>query len=611
MGPEGISPEMLTQMIQQGAQQAPAAGAPASAGGPSPAPAGAGGGVSPKTGQAVSAASGSAGGLSDEAKAKLMTMRPRPSLAPMNISPKAQSLGIGKTALASVLTAFVPFLGPAIARQMMVNKEEQINQAVNEFSIINTILEDASVRAQMEAKGDPAKEKELTDKYAAEDPRFKSMFAGPAGAKRLKNFAKTFSIDYLNPGKQENTVHFQGLKRFLQLVPAQKLMHHMAGLLGQRQQGQGGQPQPGQPGQAQQQQPSPKTGAVPAQQQEGAALLQAEQAMPKQTKYPDPKEMESYEKARAETLRAEQEAKEKYYPPYPTTMPDGKPGLVMVSKTDPTDVVPIMVGGKPLASAKGGVGKNGPMSQGGGPPFGWYQNGKALTPSSPEWTPALGQQLAEAQAAYAYNQGEKERIGVVVARARGEAFAFARAVVTPFNVIDTTDQSLQVVSYMDLKQNPGRYVPAGEGAKVMLATRVFDELDATESLLRSDIAKMSGADWDSSTRAQIAIAMKTDDPRSAVEAIVQGEGIHTLTDAQKEFVIHLASMKESLLMMRPALGASSDKLRDAMDRMLTGTVGADYMTKQLDTIDVQKAALRKGLPKLGKKAAYKKGSVPE
>jgi hypothetical protein len=169
-------------------------------------------------------------------------LQSKTSLSPLQISPKMKQSGLGQDIGMSLLNMFVPQIGGTLQKHIKQQKEQQINQVVNDF----TILHNAWEEAQQIAGGDEEKAKQMF----GQDPRVSSLFGDK---KKIKLLSKAFGIDLMNPEKTQNNVAFQGLQRFLKLKDAKGKIDAIKAMQEQRksqpQQGQQGQPQQGQQGQ--------------------------------------------------------------------------------------------------------------------------------------------------------------------------------------------------------------------------------------------------------------------------------------------------------------------------------------------------------------------------
>lgn len=177
-------------------------------------------------------------------------MRPHTQLQQRQVNPAAKQPGMGAEIGMNLLSMLVPFVGAGVQKAVHSAKEMEVNAAINDYAVLNEELEMADTMTG----GDQQKMMEAW----GQSPRVQAILNDK---KKRKQIAKAFSIDWMNPEKTQQTVHYQGLQRFMQLNPAAKLVKSLKGMMGH-----GGQEQPMMPNQQvlqnlpkQQVQPDPKT----------------------------------------------------------------------------------------------------------------------------------------------------------------------------------------------------------------------------------------------------------------------------------------------------------------------------------------------------------------
>ncbi len=170
-------------------------------------------------------------------------------------------------------------------------------------------------------------------------------------------------------------------------------------------------------------------------------------------------------------------------------------------------------------------------------------------------------------------------------------------------VIDTqNNNSLQYLNANDInkanREQPGRYVPAGEGTKALNKTALLEDIRGSISATRDSLSQIP--EFDATTKAKIAVALRDRDPRSAVSQLIGGEAGRQLSPAQQEYLINLAQLHEQAMAMRSVLGAGqgSDDLRAAILRTIPGpsTPNKAYAAKQLDQFEQVLNRLARGVP---------------
>jgi hypothetical protein len=571
------------------ASQGNSAGAPPQGGSPAPAPAGGGGGqVDPQMQQQLQQ-------LLNQAKASKTEMAPPP------INRQAYRPSIGAQIGMNIVSQFMPMVGGAVQGAVKAHKEQQINDAAREMGTFMEAMHTANMQAIMEGGGDEQKVQELTKKYTTENPQVKALFEGPAGAKRMKNFAKAFSIPWDDAKGAADNVHYQGIQRAMKLQDAKAKMVQAAEKVdhkknemaqakaaggGQPPQA-GGQPPPGGPPQAGGQQPPP---------QQGAAGQMYDQ-IPKHTVGGDPAQMEKV----AQSMKALEDLRNHYEFKYDQ---DGKP-FTYDKRTG--QIKPIEVDGKPLPTMKV-AGRSG-IATVEGKPIGMYRNGKTLTPESPEWTGQDAATYKAALGAYAEAEAHKDKRVEMSAKARERAYQNSRVV----SVYDPESNSIQQMSLGQMLQKPlGYYSQANSAMQVKNRQALFSEiLDYSSGQLKTAIAALGDNDFSAENRAKLAVALRAENPRSAVEEFIQSTAANTLSEPQQEYVMTLVSLDESALSLRSlaGLGSGSDQLRSAIVKMLpgAGTPSKKYAERQLDLFMGEVNTIKqKSLPGLGN--AGKSGS---
>lgn len=508
-------------------------------------------------------------------------MRPRTGLAPLKPNPKAGNVGMGKRLMAGAVGMFVPFLGQAIMSQAKAQKEAQITEAANEFSSLNDALEMASTMAQMEqlqGKIGPDKVQERTQELWHQQPAFKALFdpMNPASKKRLKNFAKVFQQDWMNPEKAESTPHAQGLKRFMQLNPSAKLIKHMATSLQNKQGRQ--QPQPGQ-NQPQQNQADPSAG------------------MQQKMNLPDPKALTPY----SEYLRAIDSVRNRYDFKFDN---EGKPFAFDKRTGDAKEVKVLQADGTEKAPTMAIRGKGGQVASVDGVPIGVYginANGQPgiKHPGDANWTGEDAKTFEAAKAAWAQGEASKDRRIQVSETARARAWATTRQ----YSVYDTETGNMIMADALQISQARGRYAGAPQAMQLTNRSNLFNEIEGTENELKRVVDKMGNQTFDEVTKAQLAVALKTDNPMSALQSFLKSNAASTLSEPQVEYVTAIAALEESALSLRTlgGMGQGSDMMRAAILRMVpgAGTPSAAYAKRQLELFDIEVKGLKKSQPGLG------------
>ena len=172
-------------------------------------------------------------------------------------------------------------------------------------------------------------------------------------------------------------------------------------------------------------------------------------------------------------------------------------------------------------------------------------------------------------------------------------------------VIDTQNgNSLIYANANDInaanKATPGRFVPAGEGSKALSKTALIEDIRGNVQAVRQSLQNMP--EFSPTMRAQVAVALKSRDPRSAISSLVGSEAAKSLTPQQQDYLINTSLLIENAMAMRSVLGAGqgSEDLRSAITATIPGptTPTKGYASKQLDTFEQVLNRLERGVPQV-------------
>ena len=501
--------------------------------------------------------------------------RPRSSLA--------ADLGL------ATLNMFVPMLGGAVQHHIKQQKEAQITEAVNEFASLDSALEMASTMANAEVasgKLSPDKVQDRVKELWQQQPGYRALFDpnNPAAKKRLKNFSKVFQVDWMNPEKNQNTVHYQALQRFMKLKPASAMVKMMAGGLQQAKQGAGdmaGQPQQGGPQQGAQPQGQPQ------QQQRPEPQMQTRQQqgdLKGLTQYGDYLKALEQHQNHFEFHAAE----------------DGRSVAFDRRTGEAKDVV---VNGKPLTlqtRAKDGV------AIVDGKPVGMYRQGKLRVPGDQNWTGEDQKQFDAASATWASAEAMKDRRVRISASARARAWSATKAV----HVFDPESNAMITTNMLDVSDHPGKYAPPTQAMQVLNRVSLFNEINYTSGMVRDSIGKLGDEPFPQEMRAELIVMLRQEDPKSYWQDLLKSNVADKLTENQINYITGLVSLDESALSLRSlgGMGQGSDQLRDAIIRMLpgAGTPSGKYAKRQMDLFEGEVRQLKSTLPNLGRGDGKKK-----
>ena len=220
--------------------------------------------------------------------------------------------------------------------------------------------------------------------------------------------------------------------------------------------------------------------------------------------------------------------------------------------------------------------------------------------TSPDWTAQDAADLAGFKKTFTEGEAAKSARQQAAERARMSYLGQTRA----YGVVDKTTGELEEITANQLAANPGKYAPAGPAVTAKNRQVLFGEIDYTTGQLEKAIAKMGDEGFDTASRLQLAIVLRSGsapgDVSSAWNAFLTSEAAGTLTPKQVDYVTGLVSLEESAMSLRSiaGMGQGSDMLRAAISRMLpgAGTPSRAYANRQLELFKGEVNALRKSVP---------------
>ena len=162
------------------------------------------------------------------------------------------------------------------------------------------------------------------------------------------------------------------------------------------------------------------------------------------------------------------------------------------------------------------------------------------------------------------------------------------------------------------KSEPGRYQPAGTATAALSKTALIEDIRGNLAQVRQSLQNPKMPEFDAGTRAKMALALRSRDPGSAVQALVTGEAGKSLTPEQQEYLINQSLLTENAMAMRSVLGAGqgSDDLRSAVTATIPGitTFSKAYALKQADGFEKVLNRLEAGIPKVSLRSDTGAGS---
>lgn len=185
-------------------------------------------------------------------------------------------------------------------------------------------------------------------------------------------------------------------------------------------------------------------------------------------------------------------------------------------------------------------------------------------------------------------------------KAYASTYAQMRGLVNQYSVIDKTTGEPVMVNANTMNANPDRYMAGSLGQQLKNRQGVFGEISGTKNAFNTALAGLTDEDFKTLPRLQVALALKSRDPRSAMSEFMGSEYAANLTPAQQEYVTGLAALSESAMSLRTVagMGQGSDTLRNAIMSMLPGpaTPSRAYAKRQMDLFDIELNALQKSVP---------------
>jgi hypothetical protein len=197
-------------------------------------------------------------------------------------------------------------------------------------------------------------------------------------------------------------------------------------------------------------------------------------------------------------------------------------------------------------------------------------------------------------------QKKKTQEGTAAANVRVEGYAASREL----PVLDTKGgaNTLQYLSAADIntanKTEPGRYVPAQQGMAALKPIALLEDVRGNIQQTRDALNGLTN-DFDKTTRAKIAVALRSSDPRSAFSTLMTNLDLGSLPDDQAAYIQALASLAENSMSLRGITGGgNAEDARSAIRAMLPSgsTPTKAYGLKQLDLLEKTVDRLRRGQP---------------
>jgi hypothetical protein len=155
-----------------------------------------------------------------------------------------------------------------------------------------------------------------------------------------------------------------------------------------------------------------------------------------------------------------------------------------------------------------------------------------------------------------------------------------------------------------MQAEPGRYQPAGPAAKALAQVNMMEDIARTSRATRTAINNLR-EDFPEEMKAKIAVAMKSENPDSALGELLSSAAIGSLSKDQFAFLVATRQLAENAMAMRSILnsGQGSEDVRRAIQSTLPGLLSPsrEKALMQLDQFDKTLEQLHRGVPgaKLG------------
>jgi hypothetical protein len=458
-----------------------------------------------------------------------------------------------------------------VQQAIQEHKQKQLNEATAMWMT----LQAAHERLTMVGKAKPDGSVNLMD-----DPMAKAILTDP---KRMKNMAKAFQVDMMNPEK--TNVYAEGLKKAMTLDKSGKMIKMLKGLIGKGPKPQIGPEQRGQMGQELGQRVEGMTG-------------------PGQV---DPAKVAELARVGEEEKRTNIMAREKYDFKPGTDPKSNKPGWFAFDKTDPSKPGKrVEIEGEQIGTTQGRpsqaqMGKAVTIE---GKPYGIVGQNGIVTPSDPEFQKdeSIQRKYMEANKAWSAAEAAKAKLAGI----RASTYINSRE----YGVYDNETKSLTMANPNQINGNPGRYAPAGGAMQAMTKEAVFkdiyynaDNVDAAAKNLKNGFT--------SQQRAQFIVAMRSTDPANSFSTFLSSSAAPKEQD-QIDYLTAIASLQENAMAMRAVagLGAGSDQLREAILRTVPGPGSPSYamVKRQLELFRGTAKRLETAVPGLGQQTDKSDGS---
>lgn len=443
-----------------------------------------------------------------------------------------------------------------VQRAVQQHKQKQLNEATAMWQTLQAAHERLSLAGKIGKDG-------TVD--LMQDPIAAAILQDP---KKMKNMAKAFQVDFLNPEK--TNVYAEGLKKAMQMDHAGKMVKMLRSM-------------------KMMQQPKPQLNPQ-QQQQMGSELGRSVSGMASPGAI-DAAQMDNMLKTMDQMERTQLLARDRYQIS-PGTDPDtGNLGIFAVDKTNPdagakrVEVDGHPIGGKPNAKL------GSPVTAGGTPIGVWGPTG-AKFPGDKDWTPEDNQHFLLANAGWSRANAEKEKLAGI----RAETYVNSRW----FGVIDKTTGQEGVANAAMMIKNPDRYAMASPATQAMQKEAAFTDMNWNADNVEYAAQNLKQG-FTNRQRAAFMLAMRSTDPAASFSTFLSTQVGKSLKEDQVQYLTAIKSLQENSLAIRNIAGfggAGSDQLREAILRTVPseGTPNMMWINSQLQLFRGTLERLHLGTP---------------
>lgn len=437
------------------------------------------------------------------------------------------------------------------------HKQKQLNEATGMWMTLQAAHDRLTMTNQVNPDG-------TVD--LMKDPMAAAILTDP---KKMKNMAKAFQVDMMNPEK--TNVYAEGLKKAMKLDKSGKMIKMLKGLVGK-----GVKPQMG-----------------PEQnQQMGSEIGKKVEGMVSPNSGGNQAQMAEMMRIAEEDKRTEIMGREKYDFKQGVNPTTGKPEWMAFDKTNPSQPgKPMQIEGQDIGAPPKATASIGKPVLVEGKPVAIVGESGAKYPGDKDWTDDDTKHYAAANKGWADAEAAKQKLAGI----RASTYIQSRE----YGVYDTKTGKLAMLNPAQINKDPERYTPAAGGAAAITKEAVFGDLYYNADNVE-EAAKNLKHGFDNKDRALAIMALRSNDPTNSVSTYLSSVAQGHLKPDQIDYITALASLQENAMAMRSVagLGAGSDMLREQISRTVpsAGTPNLPYVQRQLKLFRGTAQRLEKGVP---------------